>query len=88
MATLDGESLEMLTALVGDYSAGFVQENAGKRQKEAARDEILKLLHGTGVNEIDIAGNHVKVLAWSREAATRTVAASSGIRLDVRPIRS
>lgn len=44
---LDGEQLEILADLVTKYNEGSVQENQGKAMKDAARDEVTKLLRST-----------------------------------------
>ena len=101
--SLSGEELEVLAGLVQTYNDGLLAEKAGKEKKDAASKDVMNLLRDKdGLREIEVIGHSVKVITWTRESISvrdarnllsqndcgRLIKESSGVRPDIRPLRS
>lgn len=98
---LPGDVLEELTTLVHKYNKAILEEKGGAALKKIASDDILALLKQHQCSWAEAGGCTLTVKPWTRESVDITrarsllspdqlaqlVRTSTGISLDVRPIR-
>ena len=101
MAELPGDVLEELTSLVTGYNDMLVQAKDVEKTKKNLSEAILNILRQHHCSGVEVAGCKVAPRPWSRETVNMVMAralipeallsqvlqTSSGISLDVRPLR-
>ena len=101
MTTLAGDVLEELTALVTMYNRHLLTEKYSAEEKKKASEAILALLKQHQCSKTEAGGCTLTVKPWTRETVDITrarsllspdqlaqlVKTSTGISLDVRPLR-
>ena len=65
---LTGEQLEELASLVVAYNTALVAEHRAQLEKELAGDAVKILLTSTGVREVEVVNNSVKLHPWFRRS--------------------
>mgnify|MGYP001559024347 FL=1 len=98
---LPGDTLEELDFLVQAYNKYLLDEKAAGALKKKASEDILAVLRQHQCSEAEAGGCRLVVKPWSRESVdmararmlfspellAQATRSSSGISLDVRPIR-
>ena len=101
MTNLPGHVLEELAILVTDYNRDFLKAKQAEQHKKATGELILALLHAHHCSGVEVAGCRVAPRPWSHqsislqaaralvpeELLSQLIQHSSGIALDVRPLR-
>ena len=98
---LPGDVLEELTALVTTYNRHLLTEKYSAEEKKKASEAILALLKQHQCSKAEAGGCTLSVKPWTRESVNlsmiralitpdqlaRLTRISTGISLDVRPLR-
>ena len=99
--SLPGDVLEELTTLVHKYNKALLEEKGAAALKKITSDDILAVLKEHHCSGTEVGGCALTVKPWSRSSVDITLARSlltpevldqllkysSGISLDVRPLR-
>ena len=99
--TLPGDTLEELDALVRRYNKALLDEKAAAALKKIATDDMLNILHQHHCSFIEAGGSTLTVKPLTRhsivfdqvakllssEQLAQATKISTGISLDVRPLR-
>ena len=99
--TLPGDALEQLDYLVQEYNESLLAEKRAERVKKASTEGILAILKQHQCSSTEAGGCTLTVRPWTRKSISmdmaemhldadllaRVVRTSSGVSLDVRPLR-
>lgn len=99
---IPGTTLEELADLVAQYNEALLCEKVAATNKKRASEQMLAIMKDHQCTELMVGGNRLYVKTWTRESIslpqaraylsydmlTQLVQTSSGISLDVRPVRA